>query len=533
MSKNTTTASSAEDDDFFSLILILVIGVLMGYFLINLLSYPLTFLVGLYASPAFYLGIWGILIVSFIYALILGIRANSHAKNFKGKVYENEYSKLPYFNRFIKGILKQPLVLLLFVCYLVFPFFDSFYLPITNVCKGDKGFWIFNCPNIKTFIFMPKSSLFMLFILPLFPFLLYSFYIALICFKTALSNPYDKYKSPLSVEQYISLQKSLYPHLHFYEKVNPLKLPLFTGKGRLLDGVRQFVLSNLLIDEFVERSKKTKDTTTNATNDEIAKESLKIEPQNQVPILNDFAFEQQMLLQLGSVWLSVDNLNDLELILFSTVVPRLKALDPDLSDKEAKATLSTMYKMIDENWIEVTKSVNENGEVIAPFNAFFLQKRKDILNESVNHYIFKAITESHAYVRTILFAIFIELRKLGVIQSCEFSWVVYFDRSLWATINNIGRPSYFCEGLGSASHYLSELYSGEKLYTPEFKGAKLGIEALLSSYNFPPELVEAYLAWQKDGDIEPLSKSKFFNRKLGETDELGVPLELLLTPRKM
>lgn len=482
--------NDAVDDDFFNIILFVAIAgmALMGAFLLYV---PLLYLTGLYILPVYMGGFLGAMGVALPFIVFLAY------KFFKQQ-------KMPW---------NYPLAICLAVVYptLAIVMHKEFVAPIAVLCQSPEPtlMWIKNCPKPSALMLMGlKLPLF--FLVPLMPLIFWLFSYILRVFMTE-SDPHTVYRRSLNFEQYLRMQSQIYPHLKFYSKVNPLKFELFVTELRLLDNAKRFAFGKFLISHFVERGKnEVEEQTDNPAQGDEA--DVYLNPLNTVPVIDPYKFDQEMLLQLGNLWTDVDDLNDLEVIVFSCVVPRLTALDPQMDDKTANETLKLMYDFIDKQWEIVSRCIDENGNVIKEFDPQEVAKRRKVLKEASQHEIFQGILKKHAYTRTVLFECFVQVRTLGVIQASEFSWVFFFDRELWACINNIGRPSFFCEGLAVANHYLLEKINGTALYGTDFSSARKGLENALAPYHFSPEVISAYETWQTKGDIRPLMKTNVFTQ---------------------
>lgn len=73
-------------------------------------------------------------------------------------------------------------------------------------------------------------------------------------------------------------------------------------------------------------------------------------------------------------------------------------------------------------------------------------------------------------------------RKSGVLPSNDFLWIKRVDRSLWYTLNNIGRRRFHTEGAGAMSHFFAERVIGNPMPEPHLDGAVNGIEDYLADH---------------------------------------------------
>lgn len=93
---------------------------------------------------------------------------------------------------------------------------------------------------------------------------------------------------------------------------------------------------------------------------------------------------------------------------------------------------------------------------------------KDVIAESAMN--------SHAYVRTGLMTLLLEVRKSGVCPPFEFQSILKGrDRVLWYCISDVGRKVSVPESAGCFSHWLAERQVGRSLTKPEVTTA---VEAL-------------------------------------------------------
>ena len=116
--------------------------------------------------------------------------------------------------------------------------------------------------------------------------------------------------------------------------------------------------------------------------------------------------------------------------------------------------------------------------------------------ETIARYInckpMQAILSKHAYVRTVLFSMFISARSLGVLPPADMRWMRFYDRTLWYVLQNFGRQGAYAEGGAVHVHYLYEIKSGEPLVEPQLDKAISALEAALTAFKYRPADREAY-----------------------------------------
>ena len=69
-------------------------------------------------------------------------------------------------------------------------------------------------------------------------------------------------------------------------------------------------------------------------------------------------------------------------------------------------------------------------------------------------------------------------------------WIRFYDRTMWALLQSIGRPSFFCENMAAMSHYQAECVLGEKIYQPQFEVAIAGLEAQIQTFEYEKDFID-------------------------------------------
>ncbi|WP_237723074.1 hypothetical protein [Pseudomonas putida] len=113
-----------------------------------------------------------------------------------------------------------------------------------------------------------------------------------------------------------------------------------------------------------------------------------------------------------------------------------------------------------------------------------LEKPRAIIQKYIKHPNASAILHAHAFVRTIIFAMFFQARRLGVLPPAEMRWLRFFDRDMWYALQTIGRQAGFPEAPGILSHFLYECKAGVSLAEPQLDKAVNGLELAMSAYKY-------------------------------------------------
>ncbi|MDX6038084.1 hypothetical protein SH917_20970, partial [Acinetobacter baumannii] len=118
------------------------------------------------------------------------------------------------------------------------------------------------------------------------------------------------------------------------------------------------------------------------------------------------------------------------------------------------------------------------------FKYFERKRLQKIVERYWNHPVAKEVFSKHAYVRTALIALIYKTRTLGVLAPCELRWLRNYDRTLWALVQNVGRPSVYVEQLAAFSHYTSEAYYHRRKISPDFSYGWNGLLESLKQYRY-------------------------------------------------
>lgn len=99
----------------------------------------------------------------------------------------------------------------------------------------------------------------------------------------------------------------------------------------------------------------------------------------------------------------------------------------------------------------------------------------------------KSVTDSHAYVLTVMASMLALARTDGVQASADFLWLKPLDRRLWYTLNTVGRQTPFTEVAGIFAHWVAEKDMGRKLLIPMVEEATNALELALKEIIYKPE----------------------------------------------
>ncbi len=97
------------------------------------------------------------------------------------------------------------------------------------------------------------------------------------------------------------------------------------------------------------------------------------------------------------------------------------------------------------------------------------------------------ITQSHAYILTVMASMLVGARTDGVQASADFLWLKPLDRRLWYVLNTVGRQTPFVEVAGVFAHWVAEREMGKPLLVPMIDEATNALEKALSEIIYKPD----------------------------------------------
>ncbi|WP_254433887.1 hypothetical protein [Acinetobacter sp. Marseille-Q1618] len=297
--------------------------------------------------------------------------------------------------------------------------------------------------------------------------------------------PDVRYAKQHDLESLIKELGGIYPHLKYITHFVQSKTSTDKGFYRFMLSPREFIAENELASGFRKYEIETiadfnqTDQLTNSQKD------------NFYPVLKEVQFKKIMMQQLGQLIYQPSNLTDGEINLFAIFLPVACATDENMSDQEFKNILKQKDQLLDYFWkVALNQLKNDKGfineKLLTPreYKGFNRKKIESYVNKYWNHPVSQKIFSQHAYASSALIAIIYKARTLGVLAPCEMRWLRMYDRTLWALVQNVGRPSIFAEQIAAFSHYTSECYYSRKKVSPDFSYAWLGLNESLKRYKY-------------------------------------------------
>lgn len=167
-------------------------------------------------------------------------------------------------------------------------------------------------------------------------------------------------------------------------------------------------------------------------------------------------------MQLGQLWKGSDKLPHHIRALFAVFAARINA--------DSKAA----EKIIMQLSASSTTKLNFSGV-------------EELLKKHLNTKGVQRITQSHAYVFTVMASMLEGAREDGVQASADFLWLKPLDRRLWYILNTVGRQTPFVEVAGVFAHWVAEKEAGRKLLVPMVEEATNALDLALKEVVYRPD----------------------------------------------
>ncbi len=292
---------------------------------------------------------------------------------------------------------------------------------------------------------------------------------------TNATHPKLNFTKTHNIKSFVQENKRLYPHLRLFSEIDLISQPLDDPVFGMSLTSRQFAYRHRLI---IGWKKETDGSWT--------------------PTLDREKAMQVFRVQLGKHWTKSTELSTSETLLVAIAMPRVAATDPSLDEAEFKDAMKDSENLLRWCWDQFKPpAAKKKGGAEADRLAWLrpkidLEYPRSIIRKHIGHPAVNTVIEKHAYNRTIIFALFMQARRLGVLQPAEMRWMRFFDRELWYVLETIGRQAGFAEAAAVLSHYLYESKSGSALDEPQVDKAINGLELAMTSFKYTSADKERY-----------------------------------------
>jgi len=290
------------------------------------------------------------------------------------------------------------------------------------------------------------------------------------------THPKIKFTKIHNIKSFVEENKQLYPHLRMFSRIDLISQPLDHPVFGMSLTSRQFAYRHRLISGWKEEM-----------------------DGSWKPILDREKAFQVFRLQLGKLWTKSTDLSVSETLLVAIAIPRVAATDTSLDEAKFKEAMKDSDNLLKWCWDQFKppspakkKKEAEDNPLAWLKPKIDLEYPRSIILKYIGHPAVKALINKHAYNRTIIFALFMQARRLGVLQPAEMRWMRFFDRELWYVLQTIGRQAVFAEAAAVLSHYLYEAKSGVALVEPQLDKAINGLEFALTAFKYTVADKERY-----------------------------------------
>jgi len=308
-------------------------------------------------------------------------------------------------------------------------------------------------------------------------------------------HPLNRFNKTHTLDSFMDEQKQNYPHLRLFSEFNLQHVSARQGPLMGMKTSREFAKENhLVVGEAYRELKYISDGITKSQKDSFEK----------VPVADRNKLIEIARVQLGGLWVSVDNITDVEAILLARYLPTACSTDPNMPDNDFHKIKKEAAQLEEEYWRIATDDILTSPQFM-PVGKYpdktiqYPDGKKDLslfcINELkehwikpfINHPVAKKLLDKHAYTRTFIISVVFQARRLGVAAPCQMRWLKFYDREMWALLSNIGRPSFFAENMGAISHYQAEAVARQEIYQPHLDVAIRGFEYQLQTYFYSDE----------------------------------------------
>jgi len=291
------------------------------------------------------------------------------------------------------------------------------------------------------------------------------------------THPKLNFTKTHNIQSFVKENTPLYPHLRLFSNIDLISQPLDHPVFGMSLTSRQFAYRYRLVSGWKEET-----------------------DGSWTPTLDREMAAQVFRRQLGKHWTSSSELSTGETLLVAIAMPRVVATDSSLDETGFMGAMKDSEDLLAWCWEQFVppspaKKKKDGGKVESPAwlrPAIDLEYPRAIIRKHIHHPAVRGLIGRHAYNRTIIFALFMQARRLGVLQPAEMRWMRFFDRELWYVLETIGRQAGFAEAAAVLSHYLYESKSGAALVEPQLDKAINGLELAMTTFKFTSADKERY-----------------------------------------
>lgn len=186
-----------------------------------------------------------------------------------------------------------------------------------------------------------------------------------------------------------------------------------------------------------------------------------------------------------------------ELIIMSMLAPLVAATDRDMDEKAFARARAVSQEVHDWCWTLFIPNEKDPDDLSWTRPDIDLSFPRSVLHKYIKHPNVQAIFRRHAYLRTVLYGMMVEARRIGVFNASRVDWLRFHDRPLWYAVTSMGRPDAFAEGSAVFNHFMVECKAGRPVTTPCTEQAIDGLRTAITSFLYTEQDRKAYDDYQK------------------------------------
>lgn len=339
------------------------------------------------------------------------------------------------------------------------PLVEPIHKWVQEICKPEKFGACSQDFSTVGWGFLTGSSVFF----NLFWLLLLLYWSIRMYLKVIKTHPNLKFSKAHNIKSFVKENETKYPHLKLFSKLDLISTPLDDDIYGMSLTSRQFAFKNRLIKGWKEDGEGSF-----------------------TPILDREMAIQIFRDQLGKHWVKSTEMLPSETILVAIAMPRVAATDPSLDDSTFKEAMGESNKLIGWAWDQFSKGKplldGGNSKWMKP--DIDLKYPRSVISKYIGHIKVQKVLEQHAYIRTVIYALYMQARRLGVLPPSEMRWMRYYDRELWYLLQTIGRQAGYAEAAAVLSHYLYESMAAAAIVEPQLDKAVMGLETAMTAFQY-------------------------------------------------
>lgn len=215
------------------------------------------------------------------------------------------------------------------------------------------------------------------------------------------------------------------------------------------------------------------------------------------PIIDQEALREVLIVQLGKPFAGFKKLSNTELVIFSILLPLVAATDPEMQISEFNEAKTISEDIREKIWLmfenkpEITteqRNLKLDEDELASLWLMDLNIDRSEFYKIIEKFriapIVREILPKHAYIKTLIYALLLKARQVGVLSPAELRWLRFCDRPLWYVIQSVGRNRPFIEAAAVYDHFNYENLMGKAYPCPYIKNAILGVHDQVNSFKY-------------------------------------------------